>query len=274
MTKRLKFISVAGILGVLLWLSSFVVVENRLTMILSVTAVSYILSAWVLFEDLKGLEWVTLMILPVMFTLGFGLFTNLLPDAVPNLLGFRFEIETAIVLAKVVKGVFVLLYILGLYAIYLLENIISVASIRTIQLLRAARSMGFVMSLIVALFFFSVVLSLRLWFYWIGLVAAVVSYLLSYGHLWSIDIKDESRQMVKRYSLALAFLMGFLGLVMAFWPAKPFMGGLMMTVFFYTHLGILENYLKHRSHGESLVEYLVFGLIIFIIGFATTSWRG
>jgi hypothetical protein len=274
MSKRLKFILVAGVLGVFLWLSSFVAVENRLTMVLTVTAVSYILSVWVLFEDLKGLEWITLMILPVMFTLGSGLFTNLLPDAVPNLLGLRFEIEMAIVLAKVVKALFIVLYILGLYAIYLLENIISVASIRTIQLLRAARSMGFVMSLVVSLFFFSVFLSLKLWFYWIGLSLAVVSYVLAYGHLWSIDIKDESRRAVKMYSLTIAFLMGLLGLVMAFWPVKPFMGGLMMTVFFYTHLGILENYLKHRSHGESLVEYLVFGLIIFIIGFATTSWRG
>ncbi|MBU1200143.1 hypothetical protein KJ953_01245 [Patescibacteria group bacterium] len=274
MTKRVKFISVAGVLGVMLGLTGLVAVENRLTVLLAVTSISYVLSVWVLFEDLKGLEWITLMILPVMFTLGAGLFTNLLPDAVPNLLGLKFEIETAMVMAKVVKGLFVVFYILGLYAIYLLENIISVASIRTIQLLRAARSMGFVMTLVVSLFFFLVLLSLRLWFYWIGLISAVVAFMLSYGHFWSIDIKDESRRTVKLYALSLAFLMGFLGLVMAFWPVKPLMGGLMMTVFFYTHLGILENYLKYRSYGESLVEYLVFGLIIFIIGFVTTSWRG
>jgi len=186
----------------------------------------------------------------------------------------KFEIETAIVMAKIVKGLFIVLYILGLYAIFLLENIISVASIRTIQLLRAARSMGFIMSLVVALFFFSVILSLKLWFYWISLVSMAVSFLLAFGHLWSIDIKDENRQVVKMYSWSITFLMGLLGMVMAFWPVKPFLGGLMMTVYFYTHLGILENYLKHRSHGESLIEYLVFGLIIFIIGFATTSWRG
>lgn len=274
MTKRFKFISVAGLLGVMLGLTGLVTVENRLTVLLTVAAISYVLSVWVLFEDLKGLEWITLMILPVMFTLGAGLFANLLPDAVPNLLGLKFEIETAMVMAKVVKGLFIVLYILGLYAIYLLENIISVASIRTIQLLRAARSMGFVMTLVVSLFFFLVVLSLKLWFYWIGLISAVVAFMLSYGHFWSIDIKDESRRTVKLYSLGMAVLVGFLGIVMAFWPVKPFMGGLMMTVFFYTHLGILENYLKHRTHGESLVEYLVFGLIIFIIGFATTSWRG
>jgi hypothetical protein len=274
MTKRFKFISVAGVLGVMLGLTGLVSVENRLAVLLTVTAISYVMSVWVLFEDLKGLEWITLMILPVMFTLGSGLFANLLPDVIPNLLGLRFEIETAMVMGKVFKWLFIVLYILGLYAIYLLENIISVASIRTIQLLRAARSMGFVMTLVVSLFFFLVVLSLRLWFYWIGLISFVVGFMLAYGHLWSIDIKDESRQMVKLYSLTMAILMGFLGLAMAFWPVKPFMGGLMMTVFFYTHLGILENYLKHKSHGESLVEYLVFGLIIFIIGFATTSWRG
>jgi hypothetical protein len=274
MTKRVKFISVASFLGVLLGVINFVSVESRLTMLLTVTVVSYVLSVWVLFEDLKGLEWITLMVLPVMFTLGSGLFANLLPDVVPSLLGLKFEIEMAMVMAKVLKFLFVVLYVLGLYAIYLLENIISVASIRTIQLLRAARSMGFVMTLVVSLFFFVVVLSHKLEFYWIGLIAMVVTFFLSYGHFWSIDIKSENKDLVKLYSIGLALLVGFLGIILSFWPVKPFMGGLMMTVFFYTHLGILENYLKHRTYGDSLVEYLVFGLIIFIIGFSTTSWRG
>lgn len=274
MTKRFKFITVAGLIGIMLGLTSLVSIENRLSMLLAVTAISYVLSAWVLFEDLKGLEWITLMILPVMFTLGSGLFANLLPDVVPNLLGLKFEIETAMVIGKIVKLLFILMYVLGLYAIYLLENIISVASIRTIQLLRAARSMGFVMTLVVGLLFFLVALSLKLWFYWIGLISFVVTFILSYGHFWSVDIKDESRLVVKLFSLSMAVLTGLLGVVMAFWPVRPFMGGLMMAVYFYTHLGILENYLKNRSHGESLIEYLVFGLIIFIIGFASTSWRG
>lgn len=274
MTKRFKFILVSFILGLFLWLSNLVVVENRLTVVLAVTAVSYILSVWVLFEDLKGMEWLILMILPVMFTLGSGLFGNLLPDAVPNLLGFRFGIETSMVFAKIVRGLFLLLYVLGMYAIYLLENIFSVASIRTIQLLRAARSTGFVMTLVVALFFYSVALSLKLPFYWVGLVSGVVSLVLSYGHFWVTDIKAENLYLVKMYSLSISLLMWLVGMAISFWPIRSFMGGLLLTAFFYSHLGVLENYLSHRGQGDSLTEYMVFGLIIFVIGFLTTSWRG
>ena len=74
-------------------LANLVAVEARLATMLAVSGMAYVLSVWVLFEDLKGIEWLTLMILPVMFTLGSGLFIGFLPSAVPSLLGFRFQIE-------------------------------------------------------------------------------------------------------------------------------------------------------------------------------------
>src|SRR3990167_1370818 len=150
MTKRFKFITVAGLIGIMLGLTSLVSIENRLSILLAVTAISYVLSAWVLFEDLKGLEWITLMILPVLFTLGSGLFGNLLPSAIPSMFGLNFQIETSLFLGGVVRFVFIVLYVLGMYAVMLTENIFSVASVRTIQLFRAARSVSFIPALIVS----------------------------------------------------------------------------------------------------------------------------
>src|SRR3990167_2414283 len=69
-----------------------------------------------------------------------------------------------------VRFVFIVLYVLGMYAVMLTENIFSVASIRTIQLFRAARSVSFILALIVSLLFFSVAFSLKLPFYLISIL--------------------------------------------------------------------------------------------------------
>ena len=274
MSKRAKFFAVSLFLGFLLWLSGFFGVEKRLAIVLSISGIAYVLSAWVLFEDLKGWEWITLLILPVLFTLGSGLFGNLLPSAIPSMFGLTFQIETSLFLGGVVRFVFIVLYVLGMYAVMLTENIFSVASIRTIQLFRAARSVSFILALIVSLFFFAVVYSLRLPFYWIGLIVGLVSLLLSFESLWSVDLKTEHLDDVYRLSGIIGWLMALFAAVVAFWPIVPFMGGLVLTSCFYALLGILEQRLVNKMMAVNYGEFVIFNLIIVGIAFLTTSWRG
>lgn len=274
MSKRTKFFLVALFLGIMLWLSYFFGIERRLAIVLSVSGIAYVLSAWVLFEDLKGWEWVTLLILPVLFTLGSGLFANLLPSAIPSVFGLNFRIETSLFFGGIVRFVFIVLYILGMYAVLLTENIFSVASIRTIQLFRAARSVSFILALIVSLFFFTVAYSLKLPFYWIGLIVGLVSLLLSFESLWSVDLKTERLKDVYRISGVIGWLMALFGAVVAFWPIGPFMGGLLLTSCFYTLLGILEQRLVNKMMAVNYIEFIIFSLIIVLTAYLTTSWRG
>src|SRR5688572_21095232 len=143
MSKRMKFVLASIGLALLLWATQFIVPEHRIQAVLGIVAASYIVSAWVLFEDLKGAEWFTVLILPVSYTLGAGLFSLFLPEALPRIFGIRLETEVARLVAKLVKAVFFAGFGLGFYALYLTENIFSVAAIRTIQLLRAAHAVGF-----------------------------------------------------------------------------------------------------------------------------------
>jgi len=274
MSKRAKFFAVSLFLGFLLWLSGFFGVEKRLAIVLSISGIAYVLSAWVLFEDLKGWEWITLLILPVLFTLGSGLFGNLLPSAIPSMFGLNFQIETSLFLGGVVRFVFIVLYVLGMYAVMLTENIFSVASVRTIQLFRAARSVSFILALIVSLFFFAVVYSLRLPFYWISLIVGLVSLLLSFESLWSVDLKTEHLDDVYHLSGIIGWLMALFGAVVAFWPIVPFMGGLVLTACFYALLGILEQRLVNKMMAVNYGEFVIFNVIIVGIAFLTTSWRG
>ena len=178
MSKRAKFVLVSAILAVLMWSTQLVVPDHRLQAILGLGALSYIVSAWVLFEDLKGIEWLTVLILPVLYTLGAGLFSLFLPEFVPRFFGTRLEAETARTLAGVVRSLFWVLFGVGYYALYLTENIFSVAAIRTIQLLRAAHAVGFLLTLVTGAFLFEGLFSFRLPFWAMGLSAAVFGFLL------------------------------------------------------------------------------------------------
>lgn len=274
MSKRVKFFGVALFLGFLLWLTGFIGVDKRLGVVSVISAVCYVLTAWVLFEDLKGWEWITLLILPVLFTFSSGLFANLLPPAVPRMFGLNFQIETSIFLGSIVRLFYSVLYVLGMYAILLTENIFSVASIRTIQLFRAARSVNFIMVLVTALFFFSVAFSLKLMFIWIMLIGGLVSLLLSFASLWSIDLKTEHLDDVYRLSAIICWLMMFYAATLAFWPVRPFMAGLVLTACFYSLLGILEQRIGNKPFAINYLEFVVFNLIIVLIALLTTSWRG
>jgi hypothetical protein len=274
MSKRAKFVLVGIILGVLLWLGSLTSVDYRFGIVLAISSVAYVLSVWVLFDDLKGVEWLTLLVLPVMFTLGSGLFGNFLPAAIPSMFGKTIQFETSLLLAGIFKVIYYLSFVVGIYGILLVENIFSVASIRTIQLFRAARSANFVFTLITSLFFYTVALSLRMPFWSVTIITFIVTFLLSYENLWSVDLKNASYKDIYKYAFASSWIVAGIAFVLCFWPVKPFMGGLMLTSAIYALLGVLEQRLSNRVYLDGLLEYGVSSLIIIIIGFLTTSWLG
>lgn len=274
MQKRTRFVLVAFFIALGLWLSNLAPVEYRFGLSLGISAFAYILSVWVLFDDLKGIEWLTLIILPMMFTLGSSLFANFLPNSIPRIFGKFFQVETAMLLAGLFRFIYYVLFAIGLYGVLLIENIFSVASIRTIQLFRAARSVNFILTLITSLFFFTAILSLRLHFWWIGLGTFLTSFVLSFPSFWSVDLKNNYVKEIGKFSLAAGWLVGIMSMVVSFWPVKPFMGGLMLTSVLYALLGVMEQRLSSKVYLESALEYLATVIIIILIGLLTTSWTG
>lgn len=274
MQKRSKFVLVSFIIALALWITSLMPIEYQLTLSIGVSLIAYLLVVWVLFEDLKGIEWLTLLLLPVMFTFGSALFANFLPNSIPRIMGRVFEVETAILLAKILRFIYYVFFGIGLYGIILVENIFSVASIRTIQLFRAARSVNFILTLISSLFFFTVILSLKINFLIIMLFTFLVSFALSFPSFWSVDLKSNTMQEVWRFAMVVGWLVALFCTVLAFYPVKPFMGGLMVTSLQYSLLGIMEQRLSSRVYLDSVIEYVATVVIIVVIGMLTTSWFG
>lgn len=273
MAKRAKFILVSIILSILLWGTQWITADSRLQAVIAVAAVAYILTAWSLFEDLKGVEWLTIMSLPVLYTLGAGLFSVFLPTNVPRLLGVKLTLETAHLVAGSVRALFWVGFGLGYYAISLTENIFSVAAIRTIQLLRAAHAVGFLLTLVTALFFFHSIFSFKLPFWLIALATAGVSWLLFLQGNWSMSLKEGISKRVVMFASVGALIVGQLAMALSFWPIEPLTASLCLVAALYVMLGLSQQALVGRLFKNQVTEYVVVAVVVLLASIYITNWR-
>ncbi|TSC53999.1 MAG: Uncharacterized protein LiPW31_265 [Microgenomates group bacterium LiPW_31] len=255
-SKRQKFVITAILLSAGLLIIQLAQISWRYQAIVILTAITYFLAAWSLAEGLNGIEWFTVLILPSLFTAGIGLFYFLIPTA----WGTRLPV--------------IGLYGVGIYALLLTENIFSVAAIRTIQLLRAAQAVGFLLTIVTAFFLYDTILSFRLdpWFNF--LLVGVVSLPLLLQGLWCVNLEEKIGRKIWFYSLALSLVLGEIALAFSFWPVTVAIGSLGLTTGLYTVLGLTQHKLSERLFKRTINEYFGVGIAVLIIIFLTTHWGG
>jgi hypothetical protein len=256
MTKRRRFIFTSMALSL-----GFVVVQllpnnYRFLSIGGLGTLTLILFAWSLREGL-GLNMTLLtLILPFFFTLGVGLFWFLLPTSV---------------FARIP---IVVLYGLGIYALCLTSNIYTVSAIRTIALLRAASGVGFVLSLVTLFLIFDTVLSIH-WPIHLSVSAVfALSFPLYLQGFWSILLEKRLSLDVLRVAVISALVTGEIAVALFFWPTTVVVGSLFLTVMSYMLLGLGQAELEGRLFIQTIREYLVLGIFVFIGMFLATRWGG
>lgn len=254
MTKRQKFVFTSLALSLGLFGVQLVSLESRYPAIIVLVLLAYFLSAWVLYKDLAGIEWLTVLVLPAAYTAASGLFYFLLPERWLSRL--------------LVAGFFGI----GFYALLLTENIFAVAAIRTIQLLRAAQTVGFLLTLVTAFFLFNTILSFKLPFYFNFFLVFLASFPLILQSLWSVKLEERISQTILSFSYLLSFLLAEIALALSFWPLTVAAGSLFLTTFLYVFLGISQEYFKERLFAKVLREYFWVAVIVFLITFLITSW--
>lgn len=217
---------------------------------------TFILSTWSLFEGLNGIEWLTVLTLPTLFTIGIGLFYFLTPTSWLTRLPVIF------------------FFGIGIYALLLIENIFSVAAIRTIQLLRSAQAVGFLFTLLTAFFLYDTVLSFRLdaWFNFI--LVLLISFFLILQGLWCITLEKKISRQILTYTLVLSLVQAEIGLAFSFWPVAVTVGSLALTTVLYTTLGLAQHRLSERLFQRTINEYLSVAVVVLVTIFFTTHWGG
>ncbi len=254
LTKRRKFLIVSLILTLGLWIIQSLSVEARYLAIVILAVVSAVLTGWSLITDLRGVAWVLDLILPTLYPTVVAVFYFLLPQA------------------AVTRWVVLLLFTISMYGLLLTANIFAVASIRTIQLLRAARAVGFLLSILTSALFFHVIYSLHLpLLVVVGLVYLVTYPILLQG-IWSYTLHtDISRDLL---SAAIgALVVAELALAISFWLIDPPLASVMLSMATYVIMGLFQHEAEGRLFPRTVQEFAGFSSIVFLVVIVTTIIR-
>lgn len=255
MSKRKRFVLVAFLLTLGLLGIQTVGIDRRYEAIIFFSGVSTILSAWALLSDLKGIEWLTVLTLPALYPASVALFYFLLPESV---------ISRILLLG---------LFGLGMYALLLTENIYSVAAIRTIALLRAAHAVGFLITILTAIFLTGTLLSLRQDFWLNGLNVGLTTFILLVQGLWSATLPPRLPRTVVSVSAALAVTSGVLAAVIGFLPIIPLVSAFLLSGYLYVVLGLMQHELQGRLFAKTVQEYLTVGAMVLAAAMFVTFKR-
>jgi hypothetical protein len=254
-TKRQEFVIVSTLLTIGLLLTQLLP-DYRYPMTIFLACMAYIGSAIVLRADLAGIEFFTLLILPTLYTAAVTLFYFLLP------------------LRWITRIPVVTLYILGMYALLLTENIYNVAANRTIALLRAAHTIGFLITLVTYFLLLSTVLAFRLPEIPTALIIGGLSAILIFQILWAIDLTPIINPKIRHLTLGLVIIFMELSWVLCFWSVKSTIKALFLTTCFYSLVGMTQQYLAERLYKKTIIEFSSVIIVVAIILFLTTNWRG
>ena len=253
-TKRRKFLLVSVLLSVGLLIVQRLPVESRYSAIAFFGVASYLLTAWSLFKDLHGVNWVVNLILPTMYPVSVALFYFLLPQAAAT------------------RTIVVGLFGISMYGLLLTSNIFAVASIRTIQLLRAARAVGFLLSILTSAFLFHVIFSLHVQGWMVGGLALLVSLPILWQGTWSYVVSNTMKREFY-YGLVGAVIIAQLSIAMSFWLISVPLASIILAMGMYVILGLFQHDLEGRLFARTIQEYLGFAGIVFSVVVIAVLYR-
>lgn len=209
---------------------------------------------WSLREGLGNNMTLLTLLLPLLFTVSVGLFWFLLPSSIFT----RIPI--------------VIFYGIGIYSLCLTANIFTVSAIRTIALLRAARGVGFVLTLVTSFLIYDTILSLHANIFLTSLLVAAFTFGLMFQGLWTVLLTRNIDRNLLTMSLISSLIMGEIAASLFFWPVKITVGSLFFTVALYMLLGLGQAKLEGKLFVQTIREYLFLGMVVFISMFIATRW--
>lgn len=254
MSKRRRFVITSTLLSLGFIAIQFLNNQNRFWAIGVLGIATLVLFAWSLWGTLGRNITLLTLILPTTFTLGVGIFWFLLPT----------NIYTRIPI--------VLFYGIGIYVLSLTMNIFTVSAVRTIALLRAARGVGFVLSLVTSFLVYDAILSLRAEIYVLVALVLLVSFPLFLQGLWSVLLETSISKDLFVLSLTSSLVIAEIAAALYFWPVTVVVGSLFLTVAFYVILGLGQAKLDGRLFPSIVREHLIVGTLVFIAMFFATHW--
>lgn len=247
LNKRERFVLAVIILSLFLFTAEFYVSFNLIWVGLVLAFLTDLFLYVIIREDIKFTSSYPIFILPFFYTLAFSLFYTLVPERLLS----RFLITS--------------LYAFGLYSLFLSENIFIVSAIRTINLLRSARIVSFVITILILFFMVNFIFSLRLPIYVTPFFTALVVFFLNFQSLWTYSLEKQILREILLYSLVISLSIFELSIGLSIWPVDAQIYSLFITGIFYMYSGLLHYWIEKRLFGGILWEYIWVGALSFLV---------
>ena len=254
MSKRQRFIITSVILTFGFGIVNFYEAFSRFWEIAFLGVLTVGLFTFSLKEALKKDARLLTLVLPALYTVGVGIFWFLVPSS------FYARLPV------------LLIYGAGIYALCLTQNIFTVSAIRTIALLRSARGVGFVLTLFTFFLLYDAILSLRASPLTNSLAIVVVSFLLFLQGYWMTSLKKKLEKDVIWLSVLSTLIMVQMSTIVFFWPVSVVVGSLFLTITVYVLLGLGQAKIEGRLFSNTIREYIILGVLVFLGMIFSTSW--
>lgn len=205
-------------------------------------------------RDVAGSFFHPLLILPFLFTLAFALFYLLIPPRLISRLALTF------------------FFSLGLYSLFLTQNIFAVSTIRTINLLRSARIVSFIITIIVLFLITNLIFSLRLPLYIAPFIVFSVTFLLSFQSFWVYTLNKALLKNLAFFSLLISLCLAELSVILNLWPINASIYSIFLTGIFYAYTGLTHAWIEKRLFKNVFFEYIWVGFLAILILIFFSKW--
>lgn len=252
--KRFRFVMSTVIVAGVMLVSTLFFFDKAIIFIPLLIVLAYTFTYFSVLQGIEKVEWLTLFLMPVLFTVAFYLFFLLFP------------------VRWLTRLPFVLIFAFSFYAILLTSNIFNVGVEKSLQLYRAAFSVNYFFQTIVMFLIANVVFSFRLHPFVNAIVILIATYLLSLQLLWSVRPKIILEKQVMRYALLIGIFVMQASFVLSFIPLKLTIISLFVTAAYYSLTGLLYHYMEQKLFTQTVREYLLVISFVSVIVLLSIQW--
>ncbi len=244
-SKRQKFIFSVIVLSLGLFSAEYVLGKSAISIVFILSVLTSFFLFLALRKDLKDNFNIQVFILPFLYSFSMGLFYLLVPARLITRVGITS------------------LYALGLYSLYLSQNIFTVSAIRTIALLSGARTVSLVLTLLSYFFLSNVVFSFHINVFITLLLIFIYSFLFIMQSIWVYTLDRNPLSQIF-WTLSLTICLVEVAVFLWFRPSSPTVLALFLSAIFYVLIGLSQAWFEKRLFRGVILEYFWLTAISFI----------
>ncbi|HYM65294.1 MAG TPA: hypothetical protein VES68_02310 [Candidatus Sulfotelmatobacter sp.] len=251
--KRQRFIFSVIILSLGLFAAEHLLGKSGLFIVFGLSILTSIFLYISLKEDLKDNFTPQVFILPFFYSLSVGFFYLLVPARFLTRIGMT------------------TLYAIGLYSLFLSQNIFTVSSIRTIALLSGARTVSLVLTLLSYFFLSNVVFSFHINIFITLILIFIYTFPTILQAIWIHTLEKKPFAQIF-WVLSLSICLVEISLFLWLGPSSPTVSALFLTAMFYVFVGLSQAWFEKRLFRSVILEYFWLTTISFVFLIIFTNW--